>query len=73
MCLSAFSVSDFHETFRGRRAEAMLFLRKEERERKEGDAYSSNHQLNQKFGSLEMSFIIYGASAFKTGLWGLFS
>lgn len=51
----------------------MLFLRKEERERKEGDAYSSNHQLNQKFGSLEMSFIIYGASAFKTGLWGLFS
>jgi len=51
----------------------MLFLRKEERERKGGAALSSNHQLNQKFGSLEMSFIIYGASAFQTGLWGLFS
>lgn len=73
MSLIAFSVSDFHETFGGRRAEAILFPRKEERERKGGAALSSNHQLNQKFGSLEMSFIIYGASTFKTGLWGFFS
>lgn len=38
---------------------------KKGRERKGGAALSSNHQLNHKFGSLEMSCIIDGASTFK--------
>lgn len=70
MPLLALSVSDFREAFQGRGAEAMLMPRKEE---KGSPALSSNHQLNQKSGSLEMPCVIYGASTFRKLIIGFFS
>lgn len=43
------------------------------KEEKGSPALSSNHQLNQKSGSLEMSCVIYGASTFRKLIIGIFS
>ena len=41
----------------------------QEREKELGEvALSSNHQLHQEFGSLEMPYIIYGAHTLQSGL-----
>lgn len=70
MSLLARSVSDFREAFRGRGAGATLLPRKEE---KRSPALSSNRQLSQKSGSLQMSCAIYGASTFQKLIIGIFS
>lgn len=45
----------------------------QEREKELGEvALSSNHQLHQEFGSLEMPYIIYGAHTLQSGLEDIF-